>query len=155
MSVNKRFTPWGDEEIEALKEFSRQGFTCELTAKYLNEKFGNGRTKNAVIGKLHGMAHRENIARGRPSTNAKKQTKKPAEKKAEPKAKPVKPPTFVSLYPDVDKETIFVGEGVPTLECTACRWPLSKIDGQQHHCNEPIYHKSYCRFHYQASMRAA
>ena len=44
---------WQPSELVKLKELAGQGLSAGLIAAHLNRQFGNGRSRQAVIGKIH------------------------------------------------------------------------------------------------------
>ena len=143
-----RYDPgaWTDEKIERLREIHRDGFSCSIIARRLNEEFGYPHvTRNAVIGKIGRLGL--NGKGPKPGPNAtvcvKKKRHQPAIRKPRGKAEPVNP--IIDVLQFVQPLN---GAGVPFLERKRlqCSWLID----EQTVCGNPFaegQHFSWCPHH--------
>ncbi len=138
---------WTAEEEKTLRTLWSEGGSGSEIGKIM------GRTRNAIIGKVH----RLKLA-GRPSTVARNlAAKKPKPKPREPKPKQKSPvdnlPALpVEVPPSVWEPLPFV-RSAPLEEVSGCRWPLE--NGECCNAGLASTRASYCETHTSKALRAA
>lgn len=141
---------WDDAKIERLKGLYQQGLSATQIANY----FGDGTTRNAVIGKIvrlglnQGASARRTLPR--PSVSKPVRIPKPERRPPEPEPRPVVPPPAPVAKP--------AGQPITFLELTpyTCRWPLGGVeDPVTHFCGAPVavpFADPYCPEHMEARV---
>lgn len=147
---------WEEAEIDMLKVKWADGASGTEIAHAVNEKFGNERTRSAVIGKVHrlklpdrpsDMLHNLRMSGHKAALD---KIRKP-KKKVAPKPKPVVAPELPT-----DATPLKVGAFDPLLgstpvrssESTGCQWPVGD-EADKLVCNMPVAGKRqhYCAVH--------
>ena len=133
-------TTWTEPMVARLHELFKEGLSCALTAKALNQQFGTQLSRNAVIGKqnrlglIRGHAHQ---AKG-----AKRQPMKPRGDVFIPKKKFAKEPA--TLLVEVRAFPVML----TGLTSKTCRWPISGEGADTLFCGDlPHGEWPYCHGH--------
>lgn len=131
---------WTDEDIEQLRALAADGFSCSLIAAEL----GGGKTRNAVIGKLHRLGIQKGKVRMVADRNAQPKVKRDRNRFV-PSASPLKPLPPEITSPSLEMRTVTLAE----LDYSHCRWPIGdphKEDFRFCGADKEI-DRSYCAFH--------
>ena len=141
---------WTKEEYEHLRELALAGHTAKQAMQLLNEKFGNDRTRNAIIG----ASHRIHVTMGRGNSVVVRAVAARAARKARPRRKlkfillpekSMSEPEQIIVKPPKSEPPWSVSD---LTSCT-CRW----IDGDPRAerpfaCpQEKAFEKPYCATH--------
>ena len=165
-------TAWTAAEDNMLRAEWKQGLSCSQIATQLNARFGNGRSRNAVIGRRHrlGLPKRDTVTgmvrnprkvrrkalppmaepvtetpRSEPETGRQRATATPATP-PEPKPEKRAPRPSESAEPSEPMRRVEIRE----LARNECRWPVNDAaDGEEHlFCGrKQVEGSSYCAAH--------
>ena len=147
-----------DGETALITELWTKGDSASQIARQVNAKFGQGRSRNAIIGKAHRLGLTSN---GPKHTTASKPSRAPA---APRPPKPPKPPQLRLVSPEAPAPVVQVVEpprklggtwpvtdtAKPTLKLAAhdCKFPVGAATGMdQLHCGAHAGVDIYCAEH--------
>jgi GcrA cell cycle regulator len=139
--------PWTLEETKALKKLVEQKMTALEIARNL------GRSRNAIMGRIHRLKLKLHGAVG-PKGQGRKRKPKPERNipyipKKEPVVRSIDDPKPIIVV-EIPKP-VFTGKGVAFLQLTprTCKYTLH---GERYEdyifCGEPTYKKSFCKHHH-------
>lgn len=141
---------WTDEAIEAVKALIKDGLSARRVALRLNKQVP-GITRNAVIGKMHRLAHRGG---GGPNNNQGVKRSPAPRIPREPKIK-LKPKVRPKMDEDFHLKDMRLITIVELTENT-CHWPVGDPkEDDFRYCGLPklVDGGPYCRHHFAKSLR--
>jgi hypothetical protein len=145
-----------------LRQEWAQGHSATTIARLLNARFGNGRSRNSVIGRRHRLQLDSRAIPSRPVQIRKKMAPKPPPAPKPPVSPPVAPQTAKREEPKLPKAKRAPRKAEPMrrveiieLARNECRWPVNDAQGNEAHlfCGRVVSDAtaSYCAEHQQRS----